>query len=186
MRGVGSGAITESPTASNEVAAALVELASRAALESRTHARLILDADPSSDGYLRRFAVVRKIPAPDGGFRWVREGGNRYLPNRQFAYLDFWTGVRSMQFDFSSGESVGGAEAGIECLYFEFGPHGGSIAPDGEPLLRMVFIPGIMQTNGNGRELSVPEAQSFNRTGLILRRWGGVLRVDGPEEIQPT
>lgn len=157
------------------LASGIVELARTEATLRGGGARIIIDADPTSPGYLRRIAVVRGVREDDGSISWQVASRPQQLPEHTFFSEEFSGGFGSMQFAFP-GDGGGNSE----CLFFEYDHRGRLVPAAGGGLTKAVFVRGRVLPDGT---LEVPDSLELGRQGFILRPAGNVTHFDSADQI---
>lgn len=158
----------------SDLGVAAVEMARRASTAEQQGARVVLDADPQSEFFLRRLAVVRKNS--EGG--WVMDARPQVLPSGAFIYPGYLNGAQDALFDFRSGNFAEGGSA----WFFEFDGSGKLLLPDGADQAQMVFVAGVLSP-APPFVLTVPGKREAGKQGFIMRKSGAVVRFESPEQI---
>jgi prepilin-type N-terminal cleavage/methylation domain-containing protein len=159
----------------SDLGVAAVEMARRASMAEQQGARVVIDADPQSEFYLRRMMVVRRNA--DGG--WVMDARPHVLPSGAFVYPSYLKGAQDALFDFRSGSF----EEGGKAWFYEFDGSGKLLLPDGATRAQFVFVAGVL-SQAPPFALTVPEKRETGKQGFVLRRSGAVSRFESPEQIQ--
>jgi prepilin-type N-terminal cleavage/methylation domain-containing protein len=159
------------------VAASMAGLARTEAVLSTGGAILVVDADPASEHYLRRMVVARGTTA-NGTTTWKLSGKPQILPQGSFFDPDASTGYANQTFDFRTGEA-----AAAQAFVYEYDSSGRLEAGGAGAVASLVFVAGIMEGTGAGRELRVPPDRAAGRSGFILRPSGGLTFYESSDQI---
>lgn len=160
------------------VAGSAVEHARLEALRHGGGARIVIDADPNSEHYLRRIAVLSG-QRQQGTTGWKMNYRPLVLPDRAYFYPEYSGGFATMQYDFRDGGWQDGTK-GSPCYYFEYDSQGRLVPPNASGVSQAVFVGGVVRGNG---ELDVPPADQAGRGGFILRRAGNLTYFDATTSI---
>lgn len=158
-------------------ASGLVEAARTEAVLKGRGARLAVDIDPSSQYYLRRWAVL----TADGAGRWEMRNKPVIFPEETYFFEKYSSGYSNAQVEFQGGVQDGttGTRSGV----FEFDRAGRLVG--GAQVSRIICVSGVMSDGTEPRTLEVPPSLEGGRDGFILRRAGGVTFFESPAQIQP-
>jgi prepilin-type N-terminal cleavage/methylation domain-containing protein len=158
----------------SDLGVAAIEMARRASMAEQQGARVVMDADPQSECFLRRLVVVRK--KSDGG--WIMEARPQVLPSGAFLYPSYLKGAQDALFDFRSGSFEDGGKA----WFYEFDGSGKLLLPEGVGQAQIVFVAGLLSQTAPF-ELTVPEKRETSKQGFVMRKSGAVNRFESPEQI---
>jgi len=162
-----------------ETGISLVELAKRSAQASQRKARIVINDNPQSEGYLRQMTVA--VAGDTAGTSWNAVGRPLILPRGSFLHPELALGFRKDSFDFRTG----GFGSGGAARYLEFDVVG-HLLPDagGAASAQLVFAAGIPATAAPFTP-EFPDALSKIRDGFIIRRSGAIVRFEDPPSMQP-
>lgn len=161
------------------LAAGIIEHARTEAVLRGGGSRIIIDADPSSGGYLRRLAILRGVRQENGYVEWQLASRPQTLPANAFFFEDYSDGFGTMRYDFGGGAGQTG-NSGVECRYFEYDNHGWLVHVPGNGQPRAIFVTGLLNESGH---LEVSESREVARQGFILRPAGNVTHFESPDQI---
>lgn len=155
--------------------AGLVEQARSSAVLHGAGSRIVIDADPTSEGYLRRAGVLLAEKQEDGSVDWRFSSRPLLLPKGAYLYEDYSNPTGTMNVDFPGANAV--------CHYYEFDRQGRLVANGSGELVQIVFVAGVM-ADGPAGQLTIPSDRELGRQGLILRPAGNVTYFETPDQIR--
>ncbi len=162
-----------------ETGISLVELARRSALASQRKARIVVNDNPQSEGYLRQMTVA--VAEDTAGTSWKAVARPITLPQGSFLHPELATGFRQDSFDFRTG----GFGSGGAARYLEFDVVGHLMpAAGGAASAQLVFAAGIPAAAAPFTP-EFPDTLSKIRDGFIIRRSGAIVRFEDPPSAQP-
>lgn len=162
-----------------DLVAGIIEQARTEAIVRGNGSRVLINADPQSEGYLSTVAVLSGVRQSDGAVLWKLSSRPRRFPKQAFFFQDYSGGFGTMKFDFHGpGEQAG--DQGTTCFYFEYDGRGALKSADPAVLSQLVFVNGSLEANGT---LRVSSTREFTRGGFILRPAGNVTYFETPDQI---
>jgi len=170
-----------------DTSANLVALASQVARSQQAASRLVINVDPSSDGYLIQAAVFKNVsPDPfNPGNQWQMVGQAKRLGQNAYFDIQRSRGHEPMSVSFKT-DAIQYGNTGSSAVYYAFDKNGqfqpGSTGA-GTDGSRIIFTAGILSQSGNTYSLTVPDSMKTMIDGVYLRRYGGTSRYDSPNQI---
>lgn len=157
------------------LAAGLVEQARSTAVLDGANSRIAIDADPASEGYLRRMVVLVREKQTDGSVSWRVSTRPLTLPRGAYFYEEYSNPIGTMDVELPGGNTL--------CYYYEFDRHGRLVGNGSGDMMQIVFVSGIMEEGPSSR-LTVPPRRELGREGFILRLAGNVTHFGTPDQIR--